>query len=314
MSKYIKPTPEQITKWVIKNFPDYKTKKGGVELRINNPLSIDDGYHLWINTSKAAVNDFRPDYHDVVSGSFLRFVKKYLKCSFFEAVREVCGDNVAYAHAKNLPFSKREITKQTLPVGFKLFTESVDIYSEPTLNYLRSRCVDDDQIMENKIGFKEFSVVFPYYEHGESVYWQSRSILNKDFDFPPDSNKSDFIYGFDNIDPDERVIITESIFNALMFDNAVAVGGSEISDNQKLKLRKLGVKDIIVAFDNDGAGRHGISKCYNMKNYFNVRYSLTDGEDDWNKISQDLGILRAQQMLFRNVKDLTLRESIRLKK
>ena len=115
----------------------------------------------------------------------------------------------------------------------------------------------------------------PYYEYDELVYWQGRSIYNKNFLFPPDTSKTKFIFGVDSLDFDGYAIITESIFNCLMFNKGVAIGGSIIDSEQIRLLKSFNVSKIIVAFDNDDAGVKGISDSYKLLcNDFNLFYSL----------------------------------------
>ena len=84
-------TPNQVEAWVAKYF-DYKTRKGGEELRINNPFNEDTGYHFNISTSKLACNDWRgnewagynPNSGRRYKCTFLRFVKLFLEQTFTE--------------------------------------------------------------------------------------------------------------------------------------------------------------------------------------------------------------------------------------
>jgi hypothetical protein len=313
------PTPEQIRSWVFKNFPDHKLSKHGEEIRINNPLYADDGYHMWISVLKSITVDHRPQCKSGSSGSFLWFVKNYRKISLRDAAIEVMGEEAAGHVNHDRAYSSkkpRQTIKVDLPPGFKKFSESADAISDAVLNYLRSRSITDEQIMSLDIGYTNgFEAVFPYFENGDIVYWQSRSILQKQFNFPADSNKSIYIYGYDTIDPTRPVIVTESIINSLMFDNGSATGGSTIDEIQKRKFVRRGVKKMILAYDNDKAGKVGIAKSYKlMKDKFELYYSLTDTEDDdWNNVANKFGLIVARQMLERNLKKLDLRESIRLR-
>lgn len=311
--RLIKPTPEQIRSWVSRYFPDNKDKCGGREIRINNPFSPgDNGYHLWINVEKAAVHDFRPSY-SYVSGSFLWFVKKYKKISFRDAVQDVTGGDIRY-YISDAIKTVGEIQHVTLPESFKKLDDCNDAISKTVRGYLHSRMISDEQITSHNIGYDGFEVVFPYYEYGEVVYWQSRSTINKKFNFPLDTNKTAFIYGFDNLEPGQPAIITESIFNSLMFDRGASIGGSSIDDLQIRRLKMVGVDSVIMALDNDESGRNGTADSYNkLSSHFNTYYSFTDGEDDWNKIAIDYGTQEARRMLARNIKILDLSASVKLR-
>lgn len=314
----IKPTPDQIKSWIKKNFGDnFKVAKRGTEIRVNNPLSFDDSYHLWINLRKGVVNDFRPNYKSGVAGGFLSFVMKYRGISFREAVKEVIGEvdfkkhNIF--HDDDLDHTDQNF-KIELPSGFKKLTYDNDLVSSAVKKYLNKRCIANGKIYVLGIGHCGTDVVFPYYEFRHIVYWQQRSIIDKRFLFPDGGNKSKYVYGIDSIDPTDPVIVTESIFNSLMFENAVAVGGSDFSDDQKQKLRKLGIKKLILAFDNDNAGRSGIAKTFEKLNpYFDLFYSLTDGEPDWNDVAMSEGVEEPLRMLKRNVRKLDFGAVVKLR-
>lgn len=312
----IKPSPEQILAWVKKRFSNnFKLAKNGQEIRINNPLSIDNDFHLWINVRKGIVNDFRPQYKSGVAGTFLSFVMKHDNVGFKDAVKDVIGDdyknyNIDYVVEDHEPDQEIE-----LPKGFKKFTYEDTMLSAVAKRYLNSRCVSNGKIYVLGMGYAGPNVVFPYYEFKKMVYWQQRAITNKEFLFPDGTSKAKYIYGIDSIDPTDPVIITESIFNALMFDNGVAIGGSDISDNQKNKLRKAGVKRIVMAFDNDKAGIAGTIKAYNKMNaYFELFYSFTDNETDWNDVARKQGASEPLKMLKRNVKKLDFKNVVGLKR
>jgi len=320
-----KPSPTQIRSWVAKHF-EFKEKVGkyGPELRICNPYDSprDTKYRVFINLSKAKVNDFRPNHKRHVSGTFLNFVKYYRKVSFHEAVKEVMG-SVRYSDPRLEDYTEfqrgqedKPVVRVELPEGFTKLTGGSDVFTDPVRSYLHSRQIMDAQIDANGIGYSGLNVVFPYYEFGDVVYWQSRSIVNKSFLFPDESSKTEFIYGFDNLDPDYPAVVVESITNALMFDRGCAVGGAELDVKQKKRLKVAGVKDLILAFDHDNAGMEGIGKCYNeLRNDFNLWYSVTDGEDDWNRIAINAGSTQAAlEMLMKNLKPLTFATSIKMKR
>jgi DNA primase len=314
----IKPSPSQVKSWIKQHFGnDFKTAKNGAEIRINNPLSIDNGYHLWINIKKSMVNDFRPNYKSSVRGTFISFVMKYRSIGFKEAVREVMGDvdfksqEIFYEDSESPSGPVQEVV---LPDDFHKFTYDDNLISSTVKRYLNNRCISNGKMYVLGVGYCGTNVVFPYYEFRKVVYWQQRSIIDKRFLFP-EAPKTKFIYGIDSIDPTDPVIATESIFNSLMFDNGIAIGGSDFSNDQKQKLKRQGVKKLILAFDNDGAGRAGVVKSYEKLNpYFDLYYSLTDGEPDWNDIAIQDGPEEPLRMLKRNVKKLDFKASIKLKR
>lgn len=314
----IKPTPNQIKKWVEKHFgKDYKVARRGKEIRVNNPFSIDDDYHLWINLRKALVNDFRPNYKSDVAGPFLSFVMKYSQIGFWDSVKEVMGDDVDYKKF-DVPIyedNNEPDVEICLPEGFKKLTYDDTKMSTMIKSYLNRRMVSNGKAYVLGVGYCGLNVVFPYREFTKIVYWQQRSITDKLFLFPEESSKSQFVFGIDTIDPTEPVIVTESIFNSLMFDNSVAIGGSDISEKQKSKIRKIGAKSLIVAFDNDKAGVSGTIKAFDkLDPYFDLFYSYPDDENDWNDVAILNGSDAPIKMLKRNINKLDYKNMIKLKR
>jgi hypothetical protein len=171
------------------------------------------------------------------------------------------------------------------------------------------------------------AVVWPYYEYDELVYWQSRSRVNKEFLFPPESVgviKTDFLYGFDQVEPASHIIITESIIDSqTVEEQCVATGGASLGSKQVRKIRALGPRDgIILAPDNDLAGLKSV--LYNAtllrplqtKLYVSlppaIEYTNDDGEldftTDWNEVGRyGVGWDKVLGELNKNTIELTIR-------
>ena len=130
----LQPSPEQIRKWIQHNFHDHKECKQGLEIRVHNPLVLDNNYHLWINTEKACVNDFRP-HAKHTKGSFLRFVKQYKQISFYEAVRDVMGDNVQDVVPHNDEEEQKEDTVSQLTCHEFEGVRKDDVDYQTVVNY-----------------------------------------------------------------------------------------------------------------------------------------------------------------------------------
>ena len=118
-----------------------------------------------------------------------------------------------------------------------------------------------DEAKQYYVHYDSVSIIFPYIEFGLVVYWQSRTTAGKTFDFPPDSvgvTKSEFLYGFDYVEPGSTIIVCESIIDAINIGpGAVAMGGADLSEKQVKKIRILNPSNIILAADNDKPDKHG---------------------------------------------------------
>lgn len=299
--------PEQIVAWVESNFPDYKTRKNGIELVINNPFDGDTGHHFNINPERGQCHDWRSDNWVGYDKSgklrprtFVNFVVKYRNCSISQALTEITG-------IKYQLQLKRQVVEQIEESTLALPTGSVSIVGskEPQMalllsKWLNSRGWTNDDIAAHHLHHYCSDVIWPYYEYEELVYWQSRSRLSKIFRFPPKEVgvvKTDFLYGFDLIEPASILIITESIFDAhTLGDQAVASGGAMLGEKQLNKIRAIGPRDgVILAPDNDSAGVNSIVTNGELllSRGFKVYYSMPPKLEydntytkDWNDIGR----------------------------
>lgn len=327
---YITPTADQVTDWVIRNFPDHKLRRGGDILLINNPLSPDTGYHLGIVVTKATCNDFRGNSWAITpkgktNRSFLKFVQLYRGCTFNEAVKEVCGTTVK--------LHRRKQEETPAPPSFALPVGSVRLVNSPypkvaavVRHWLYSRGFRDEHIAKYDIHHAGTDAVWPYYEFDdqEIVYWQSRSAVDKTFDFPlltSGRDRNDYLFGFNHVEPASDLIIVEAIIDCMSLgDQCVATGGASLSSNQIKKIKILGPQDgIILAADNDAAGIDSIIKNWNLlrsRISYPLFYSLppkTNGAKDWNDLLKaGMPFAEVRAALRDGTTELTEREIYRL--
>lgn len=143
-----------------------------------------------------------------------------------------------------------------------------------TVPYMYERGLTDELIEIYDIGFDPNHVpegrkkpipciTFPVRDaEGNTLFFCRRSIEGKYFSYPENVTKP--VYGLYELDkPASRVVICESCFNALTVrkygDQAVALLGTGNSYQIK-QLRELGVREYILGFDPDGAGRRATAK------------------------------------------------------
>jgi DNA primase len=308
----IQPTEDQVRDWIEANF-EFKVRKGGQEYVISNPFYHNDKMKMNVSISKATVHDWRSDdWAQGKSRTFLRFVQLYRRCSFVEAFKEVCGQDVTissiYAKLKKENTEVKNVEAEerkydiTLPPGSQPIIDHKDtLNGKMLMSWLASRGVTADMVAQHKLHFHSMHVVWPYYEYGSLVYWQERNRLNKVFRFPPESvgvTKGMFLYGFDMVEPGDYVAVTEAIFDShTLGANVVASGGAILTDKQVHRLRALSpTNGIILAPDNDSAGVKSIVANYELLHpYFRkIFYALPpkmeygDGQitTDWNDIGR----------------------------
>lgn len=287
---YVQPTPQQIQNWVESNFDKYTLRRGGQEIIMPNPADPYGKMKFNIALDKGVCHDWRANYQQY-DGSFLKFVMLYKKISFQDAVKEVCGMDVRVSKQKNNVVGREVILK--LPPGCRAIDKKEGTAAwKMAVHYLERRGIDYERAKELNIHYDPTRLVFPYYEWDMLVYWQSREMMSKVFDFPPETvgvSKSQFLFGFDGAEPNEIVFLTEAIFDALTLgQGALAIGGSTLSDIQIRKLRAINPSEVCVAFDNDQAGVDATKKMFFQLNpYFKVSYVLPPKKyKDWNNLGQ----------------------------
>lgn len=281
----------KIAAWVERQFPDHKTRKGGAELIICNPFDGDIGYHFNINPQKGVCHDWRGDNEwagaiNPKTGhrncSFVHFVRLYRKCSYAEAIKEILGtttDISAYLRpeARVRDHDLATIAVQ-LPAGTAKLGPADDKMAKMLKYWLKSRGYTEEGIVQADLYYLGMNVYWPFFEFEHLVYWQSRSRLNKRFEFPSinvtnekgeiigktEGSKSEFLYGFDEATVSSYLIITESIFGQnTLGAQALASGGAALTTQQVNKLKLLDPKDgVILSPDNDKAGIKSIIDNY----------------------------------------------------
>lgn len=319
--------PAKIIAWIAKNF-EFKTRKNGTEYCINSPFNDDTGFNFNINPEKGRCHDWRGDEWagpinpetNKRNCSFIKFVRLYKKCRYSEAVSDVLGTAVDiryYLRPENrlTDQSAKKKVAVALPNGVEPLLSSEDKQARALIHWLGTRGYTNDDIAKNDLHHFGMDVYWPYYEFDTLVYWQSRSRLNKKFNFPSldvydksgkvigqvDGTKGDFLYGFDDIEPASYVIITEAIFDKhTLREQALASGGAILTPKQIGKLKILGPRNgVILSPDNDSAGLKSIISNYQLlsSHGFSVYYSIPpsleyekDGvkrsTKDWNELGQ----------------------------
>jgi hypothetical protein len=143
-------------------------------------------------------------------------------------------------------------------VPFRKEGNDGDMVRQIALTYLLSRGITEDIAKSRNLYYTVNMIYFPYDEYGVQVYWQGRSIMGKQFEFPiisAEVGKTSFLYGFDNCEPHELLIVNESIIDSITLgDHATASGGAGMSIKQAKKIRAIGPSMVILAPDRDFEG------------------------------------------------------------
>ena len=120
---------------------------------------------------------------------------------------------------------------------------------------------------------------------GRTIYdWEPKWRHSKDF--PSDSSLYNYWFAKEFIKKTKRVILVESPGNVWRLEeagvhNSVALYGGNLSTTKQLLLDKLGVCDIIVATDNDEAGREHAEKIISeCSRFYNITTLKFDDKND----------------------------------
>ena len=301
-NKFVKISADQMIQWLHNNKIDYKDH-GSDQIRVCNPDG-DINYSMALSKSGAVLHDFRP-HHQQYDGPFVKFVSTYKNISYREAIEEICGNHIIYLNNKNEEIEEQVDNIIELPEGCKPLREKVDTKLwVMNMSYLvNERGINKEIVYKANIHYMGTTIYVPYYQYGMIVFYQSRRQMNKIFEFPSSNlttkRAGDFLYGFDNVEPCSEVIIVESIFNVLSIgDDTVSTGGAKLKDGQLKLLKILNPKTIILAYDNDEAGRKALEYDFlllskHAKNEFcdEIFYCLPplshgDDQEDWNDMKR----------------------------
>ena len=345
---------QNIINWIESHF-DYKTRKGGAEYCICDPFSGDTKYKFNINPDNGICHSWHGDeWAGPVNPrtgkrncTVVNFVKTYLRCSYREALSTLLGDGEdisGYLKPEGrINESIDNNVNVTLPDGCEILSISKDKQASALRRWLKTRGYTIDNMEKAELYHLGMDVYWPYFEFEQLVYWQSRSRLNKRFEFPPEEiydkegtiigrtegTKGDYFYGFDQVEMASYVIITEAIFDQnTLGEQCIASGGCDLTLNQINKLKIIGPKKgIILSPDNDDAGIGSIIRNKQVLDGLNipVYYSLPpklryqhngtiNVTKDWNEIGEKvIGFEEVRKLHDKGIRKLNLKEIIKLK-
>lgn len=322
---------ENIVNWMDENGFEYQIR--GDELLTKNPFAHNDKFKFSIRLEErndkdktipvGMCHDWRPQYSDC-NVNFVKFVMRYKNLSYKDAVNEVGGD-IKHSNRKNT--KPREILNLKFNIqwpdcSLPLTNDKYKKLHEMTVNYVKSRCITEEDIILYNIHYNTEGLIFPYYEYEEFCYWQMRSIIGKSFTFPSNEvfnvSKGDFFFGFDLVKYNDDLIITESIIDSISIGpGSVASGGASLTDNQVNKISLFNPKRIILAPDNDDAGIASILKNYELLHKYDIWYCIPvgDGFKDWNDFDKKTKLHHGiHKYIISNCVKLGFKEKIKLKK
>lgn len=176
-------------------------------------------------------------------------------------------------------------------------------YTHP---YMYKRGLTDDLIEYFDIGYDKETkcLTFPVNnEYGECIFIQRRAVNSKFFKNEK-APKGETLYGIDkiyeNIHHVDKLYITESILDALTVwaygGYAVSMMGLILQPKQLQILKKLPIRVIVIATDNDEYGRKALNTIKNQLKDFKILY----------KVKYPTGIKDMNDFTYEQFKDINL--------
>jgi DNA primase len=154
-----------------------------------------------------------------------------------------------------------EVVSQTvaLPEEYKTLQNSTDIIAKQARVYLKSRNINDDEIIKYNIGYCEYGdyanmLIFPSYDkHGNLNYFTSRSFKRDSFIKYKNPNFTRDVVPFELfINWDLPIILCEGPFDAVAIKrNVIPLLGKNIQPALMKQIIKSNVKQVYIALDND---------------------------------------------------------------
>ena len=187
-------------------------------------------------------------------------------------------------------------------------------YSLAILEYMAARHLnvdDTDYYWSPSLGYRD-RLIIPFYYEGRVVGWTARSIV-------PDKKpkyltevQPGFVFGLDEQGYNKIfAVVCEGQIDAIHIEGC-ALGGSEISDQQAMMLKRL-QKDIIVVPDRDSAGKKLVERAIELG--FSV--SMPEWAQDVNDIGDAVdkyGRLYTLYSIATSASDSALKTRLRAKK
>ena len=270
-------SPQYIRAYVDHNFKGCgKYSSNGVEYIMPSVFVEDDWKHKFsINTNTGLWQDFKAHRQ----GNFIQFVAQTEKISYRRAESKVVFENIEENYEPPTPQerviqTKLEVdTSSWVPIDI-YSCHSRDTFIQLAWKYLWERklfnieFVQDEPFFFATEGEYKNRIIIPFRSmKGDIYFFQARALFNEHPKYlnPANIKASSVLYPYLNSDP---VLVCEGPLDAISLQlagiNATATMGSSPSTFQ-IEIMKEGNCEIVVAYDNDEAGKKGIEKLERLR-------------------------------------------------
>jgi DNA primase len=198
-------------------------------------------------------------------GGIYRFLSEFLGISWEDAVELVSDGEVGFYKRQD----KSEITTPVieLPDYFNALDYPVTDHNRKFWQYMQYRGIPPTTVMDYGIGYCRMGpcanrVVIPVTWNGTLVSWVGRVATAKKLPksivktlTPLGNHQSQYLLNLDKIaGRTDTVVLVEGPFDMLKInDMAVASFGKRLSHTQQMLMKSYGIKNVIIAFDDDAA-------------------------------------------------------------
>lgn len=256
------------------------------EIRIHCPFCNDDKFHGYVSTSKEVFKcmrckarqgpgkrgysayNFLKDVHRLSSGQIMGILRGEDEISSLVAATK--GDKLAdvverLSEATEEP-AEVEVKEVKLPDYYLIDPSSTTTVNLMAWNYIKKRLGKRAEFWNDVLNFGfcmrgpySGRILLPVYDHGKLIYFQGRAFMPPTLN-PPYLNPSIERPLFSPVGyMDKLIILCEGYFDALAIGrNAVSVFGSNLTDKQLKEIIGQAPERVIICFDDDEAGRHGM--------------------------------------------------------
>tara|TARA_R100001143_G_scaffold33624_1_gene32038 strand:+ start:3534 stop:4529 length:996 start_codon:yes stop_codon:yes gene_type:complete len=270
-------SPSYIRAYIDSNFKGCgKYSSNNAEYMMPSVFVEDDWKHKFsINTNTGLWQDFKAHRQ----GNFIQFVAQVEKISYRRAEAKVVFENIGEPDEPSSPYTPPVQTKLEIDTSSWI---PIDIYSCHSSNsfvqlawkYLWDRklfnvdFVQDEPFYFASDGEYKNRIIIPFRGvSGDIYFFQARALFNDHPKYlnPVGIKASSVLYPYLNSD---EVLVCEGPLDAISLHlagiNATATMGSSPSQFQ-IEIMKQGGCELIIAYDNDEAGKKGIEKLERLR-------------------------------------------------
>lgn len=283
-------------------------KHRGDEIQACSPFRDESNPSFGVNLDTGMFNDFGGDgyYKNGNLVKLLAFLSDTDELAIEDYLLTKYGRYLADISEFNLTIdlNPKEVVK-------RIDKEELDKYMYRH-KYLSSRGISEKVQRAFQVGYDRDSkaVAFVWHNYkGEPLNIKFRSVNRKSFWYLPDGDRiRNNLYGLHMATKykAKSVVITESEIDTLyLWSNkipSIALGSANISYNQKKILRHSAIEEIVLALDNDSAGRLASKKVRDamLKHKKISKFPIPEKSKDVNEISQSqlLPLFRQREQVY----------------